>query len=56
MIWLLVPVFPPSLVVIVIPVPAVFMVTCPVHTPFVKAVVIVGLIVPDDVDKLFVPV
>ena len=54
---LLVPECPlPSFVEIEMPEPALESVTEPVHTPATNAPVLVGLIVPAEADKVFVPV
>ena len=53
---LLVADLPPPAVETVIPVPAFVRVTSPVHTPFAKAPVFVGAIVPVVSVSVFVPV
>lgn len=53
---LLVPDLPPPLVEIEMPVPAWESVTWPVQTPATNAVVVVGVIVPEDTVKVLVPV
>lgn len=52
----LIPFLSPPVVEIVAPVPAVPTTTEPVQTPAVKAVVLVGLIVPKEYVRVFVPV
>ena len=53
---LLVPVFPESEVVVIVTEFAWLRVTWPVQIPAVNAPVLAGLIVPEDADKVFVPV